>query len=262
MRGSTLENKGNLSKVYLDVVYGQYKGTALERQELEGIMLSDEPEGALWKEEDIKHAFEVGVEDAMKLPLRIVAVDPSVAEEPNDECGIVVMGSTNHKLLHKRQGYVLEDASLKASPEVWAQKVVDTARKWKALGVVVEKNQGHHLLTMAIHSIDPTIKVWGVNAKQGKALRADPVSMIYQQGRIRHLMEFPLLEEQMTSWEPGVSKKSPDRVDALVHSATALFLSPPQDLRASRVVARAARGTLPTGIGTGRSRDARRASGV
>lgn len=211
VHGKTSENTSNLSSVYMDMIYGTYAGTSLARQELEGEMLDEEIEGALWSEEDIIVNLEMTEEQARRLPIRLVAVDPSVAENPNDECGIIVIGATNERAMYKRKAVVLEDASLKASPEVWAQEVVRQVKKWKAIGAVVEKNQGHHLLTMAIHAIDPNIRVFPVNAGLSKAARAEPVSQVYEQKRVTHLYPFPLLENQMLTWEPGVTKKSPDR---------------------------------------------------
>lgn len=254
VRGSTDENKSNLATVYLDVIHGTFDGTATARQELEGVMLDDNPEGALWKPEDILTT--VASEDQlMRLPLKVVAVDPTVANEPGDECGIVVIGSTAEKLLYKRRAYVLEDASLKDSPEVWAQKVVEVARRWKVQAAVVEKNQGHHLLTMAINNIDPDLKVIGVNSAVGKRLRAEPVAQVYQQHRVRHWHGWPKLEDQMTSWEPELTKKSPDRIDALVHGITALLIEPPKELYIGRIRAHAPVGPrLPTGRGTGMAR--------
>lgn len=255
VRGSTNENKSNLSSVYMDVMYGQFGNTAIAKQELDGEMLDEDIEGALWTEDTIKHVHMTD-EEARRLPIRVVAVDPTVASEPHDECGIVVVGATDHRLLHKRTAYVLEDATLQASPEVWAQKVVDTWVKWNAHAVVIEKNQGHDLLRMAIHNINPNVKVLGVNAGSSKKTRAEPVSQVYEQGRVKHLLPgYPLLESQMLTWEPEISKKSPDRVDALVWGVLSTLVSVPKGLVRGKVTARSMSGNkLPSGIGTGTSR--------
>jgi len=258
IRGSTDENRSNLSSVYLDVVHGSFDGTAVAKQELDGEMLDEAPEGALWAEENILHAA-MSREEAMRLPYRVVAVDPTVAKDPRDECGIVVVGSTSEVGMHKRTAYVLADESLKATPEVWAQKVVDTFNEWKCHGIIVEKNQGHHLLTMALLNIDPTLegRIFPVNAGQSKALRAEPVAQIYEQHRVNHILAFPLLETQMTTWEPEITPKSPDRVDALVHGITGLLLDMPKGLRRKKMVAKSsAARRLPTGRGTGMVRPA------
>ena len=55
---------------------------------------------------------------------------------------------------------------------------------------------------------------------------------MYEQGRVHHLGEFPLLEEEMCTWMPGISKESPNRLDALVWALTELMV----DLEEKRVV--------------------------
>jgi phage terminase large subunit-like protein len=221
-RGSTLDNAGNLSSTYLDAITGVYAGTRLASQELYGEMLSD-VEGALWTDELISAGRQTVV--PVGTPLRVVGVDPSVAENPKDECGIVVCAATGERDLYRRHAWVLEDATVHGSPEVWANAVVAMARKYSC-PVVAEVNQGGALVTNAILAIDPGIKVLEVHSKYGKALRAEPVTLAYEQGRIHHVNYLADLESQMISWIPGEGK-SPDRVDALVHAMTALLIKPP-----------------------------------
>jgi phage terminase large subunit-like protein len=221
-KGSTLDNSGNLSQAYIDAIVGVYEGTRLAAQELYGEMLSD-VEGALWTQELIDRGREMQL--PMGTPLRCIGVDPSVAENPRDECGIVVVASTGERDLYKRNSWVLEDASIHGSPEVWANKVVAMARKW-GCPVVAEVNQGGALVRNAINTIDPTVKVLEVHSKYGKALRAEPITLAYEQNRVHHVGYLGDLESQMCAWIPGEGK-SPDRVDALVHALTALLIKPP-----------------------------------
>ncbi len=233
-RGSTMDNAGNLSGAYLDTIMGVYEGTSLARQELYGEMLSD-VEGTLWTMEMIE-ASRQGLLPP-QAPLRCIGVDPSVAENPRDECGIVVCASTSDRDLYKRHAWVLEDASVLGSPEVWANKVVEMARRWGA-PVIAEVNQGGALVRNAINAIDPNVKVLEVHSKHGKALRAEPVVLAYEQNRVHHIGYLPDLESQMTTWVPGETKKSPDRVDALVHAMTALLIKPPQGFVGGNLVAK------------------------
>lgn len=232
-RGSTMDNAGNLSGAYLETMLGVYEGTSLAKQELYGEML-DNVEGALWFEDMIEphrhNTYPHGT------PLRVIGVDPSVAENPRDECGIVVVGSTNERDLYKRESWVLEDASVLGAPNVWAQRVVDMARKW-GCPVVAEINQGGALVRNAIQAIDPTITVLEVHSKYGKALRAEPVTLAYEQGRVHHVGYFQDLESQMYSWIPGEGR-SPDRIDALVHALTALLIKPPPGFTGGRISAK------------------------
>ena len=221
-RGSTFDNAGNLAGAYLDAITGVYGGTALALQELHGNML-EAVEGALWDDDMIHHTLEL----PPYTPLRVIGVDPTVADEPGDECGIVVVSSTADSDLYKRRAWVLEDASIKGSPQLWAQQVVDMHYKWGA-PIVAETNQGGAMVKNAIHQIDPQIPVYEVHSKVGKKLRAEPIVLAYQQGRVVHSDRHVELEEQMVTWEPENTRKSPDRVDALVHALTALLITPPK----------------------------------
>ena len=164
-RGSTMDNKGNLSDAYMDAILGVYEGTRLAQQELYGEML-DQVEGALWTDELIERNREKVF--PMGTPLRCIGVDPSVAENPRDECGIVVVAATAERDLYRRNAWVLEDATVHGSPEVWANKVVSMARKW-GCPVIAEVNQGGALVRNAINAIDPNVKVLEVHSKHGKA---------------------------------------------------------------------------------------------
>ena len=245
-RGSTMDNAGNLSGAYLDTMLGVYEGTSLARQELFGEML-EAMEGAMWTEELIERSREMSM--PLSAPLRCIAVDPSVAENPRDECGIVVVASTAEHDLYKRQAWVLEDASVLGSPDVWANKVVQMARKW-GCPVIAEVNQGGALVRNAINTIDPTIKVLEVHSKQGKQLRAEPITMAYEQERVHHVGNLTDLETQMITWIPGEGK-SPDRVDALVHGLTALLIKPPVGFSGGKIRAKSFAARRITGNGGG-----------
>ena len=168
IRGSTRDNELNLARAYLDVIYGLYGGTRLAKQELDGELLEDS-EHALWGQELIDATRLIEAPDH---ELRIIAVDPSVAEKPRDECGIMVMGGTAERALEKRQVYLLEDASLLGSPAKWAQRVVDMAAKWMVRVVVAEGNQGGELVANAIRTLDPNLRVEIVHARVDKRTRA------------------------------------------------------------------------------------------
>lgn len=227
VRGSTLANR-HLSETYKDVVTGLYEGTALGKQEIDGELLAD-VEGALLNQDIIDNTREDHHESDFwkKLPYRVVGVDPSVSSKPNDECGIVVVGSTGERKLYKREGYVLEDASILGSPDKWAQRAVEMARKYKAV-IVAEDNQGGEMVKMVIQAIDSKVPVTLVRSSAGKMARAEPVGLAYERGRVHHLDWFTELEAQLTSWAPDQGMASPDRMDALVFAATALLVNPPK----------------------------------
>ncbi len=65
-------------------------------------------------------------------------------------------------------------------------------------------------------------RVVKVHSRIGKVLRAEPVAALYEQNKVHHLGSFPLLEDQLCSYVPRQSRKSPDRMDALVWAITEL----------------------------------------
>lgn len=253
VRGSTFDNT-SLSNVYIENLSRQYGDTDLAKQELMGEMLEDS-EGLFFTEKMITGS-RIAADDVPKgLPLRFIAVDPSVAENPRDECGIVAIGATAERDISKRTAYVLEDYSLRASPDIWAQKIVEAARAHKTKFIVAERNQGGALIQMAINAVDPTLKVFTVVATKGKQLRAEPVVMTMQQGRVKIVDILPELEDQMLFFDPEDQSSSPDRMDAMVWGVTAALISPPDGLRMGVTsTTSAARRQLPTGMGTGRQR--------
>lgn len=196
LRGSTKDNRGNLSQTYIDMIYGLYEGTALAQQELEGIML-DDIDGALWDERLIEEFRVLGI-PKMKRPLVAVGVDPSVSEKPGDETGIVVaVVDAAIRDMYKRHAYILSDASLQAAPEMWAKVLVGEVRRFHGAPVIAETNQGGGLIKAVLTGIDPDIRVFGVHSRYGKAIRAEPVVLAAQQGRVHHVGYFPELEDQL-----------------------------------------------------------------
>jgi phage terminase large subunit-like protein len=122
------------------------------------------------------------------------------------------------------------------------------ARKW-GCPVIAEVNQGGALVRNAINTIDPTVKVLEVHSKQGKALRAEPITLAYEQERVHHVGNGLVdLETQMITWVPGEGK-SPDRVDALVHALTALLIKPPAGFSGGKIRAKSHSDRRITGNG-------------
>lgn len=260
-RSRTSDNRGNLSDAYLDAVVSMYEGTSLAAQELDGQML-DEVEGALWTSAELDASRLAALPPDLFRPFIVVGVDPSVAENPRDECGIVVVVGTFHPRLADRHVYVLEDASVRGAPGVWAPAVVNAARRWGA-PVVAEANQGGALVKAALVGVDPTVRVTTVHARVGKALRAEPVQLASQQGRFHLIGEFPELEDQLITWSPALSKKSPDRLDACVHAALAVLSEDSRQIAGSapRITSagrsRAARTVAPVNLLAATARDSR-----
>lgn len=211
--GSTYDNKQNLPKIFIEQILDKYEGTRLGRQELYAELLS-EAEDALWTRDLLD---DTRVKEHPELAKIIVAVDPSVTANKNsDECGIVVIGRAEHC-------YVLEDCSIKTSPEKWARRVINKCVQYQTNHVVAEVNNGGDLVKTVLHNIDKSIRVHDVHASRGKYVRAEPVAALYEQNRVHHVGYFETLEEQMCTYSPIDSDFSPDRMDALVWGITHLF---------------------------------------
>lgn len=223
-RGSTFDNSGNLAKPFLKQIEDRYGGTRLGRQELNGEILGDIP-GALWHRQAID---DNRIKEApIELESVVVAVDPAASsEEGSDENGIVVVGMARDDEGYAK-GYVLEDATLKGTPEEWARMAVRMYRKWSADRIVAEKNNGGEMVGSVLKAVDRSIPIKLVHATRGKILRAEPISALYEQNRIHHCGQFDLLEDQMCTFSVdnirNISNGSPDRVDALVWGLTELF---------------------------------------
>jgi predicted phage terminase large subunit-like protein len=197
----------------------QYGGTEMGRQELEGELL-DVVEWALFKSEWILRA--PAPPPPNERQLTVVAVDPSIqAGEYSGLCGIVVAC-----LGRDGRFYVLEDASMKATPASWARRAVDAWQHHQANRIVLEKNVGESRLRETMRSVHASVPLEFIAARRGKETRAEPVSVQYQEGRVFHCGRFPELEKQMLEWVPG-SRTSPDRLDALVWALTVLALRMP-----------------------------------
>lgn len=222
-RGATWDNRANMPLSFIQEIEDKYGGTRLGRQELEGEILDDIP-GALWTRESIDNHR---LKEAPDLEKVYVAVDPAASSnEGSDETGIVVVGYARDKDGYAR-GYVIEDGTVKGSPEEWAKKAVSLYRKHQADKIVAEKNNGGEMVASVIRAVDRAVPISLVHASRGKYVRAEPISALYEQGRIHHVGRFDKLEDQMCLFSVDnfrtPSMGSPDRVDALVWGLSEIF---------------------------------------
>lgn len=227
-RGSTFDNKANLSGVAVDEMYKRYHGTRLGRQELYGEMLED-IDGALFSSADIAATrVDIGPEHGT---CRVVAVDPSLTgAEDGDEMGVIVVIRD-----HRDHMYVMEDASIKLVGREAALHCWRVFERWEADVLVYENNLGHAWMEQVLSdayrelqregffpdNTNPPLKA--VRAFQGKVLRAEPVGNRYEQHRIHMVGYHTELEQQLVSWDPLAGMDSPDRLDAFVHGCRFLM---------------------------------------
>ena len=229
-RSRTADNADNLAPRFLDEVVGRYAGTRLGRQELDGELIEDRAD-ALWTRDIIERDR---VSAAPALQRIAVAVDPPASSRVGaDACGIVAAG-----LAADGTAYVLADATLeRAAPAAWAQAALALYHRLDADALVAEVNQGGEMVVAVLAEADPSVPVVSVRATRGKMLRAEPVSLLYARGRVRHVGAFPALEDEMCAFGPGglPGGGSPDRLDALVWALTHLLLSPTTEPRIRRL---------------------------
>jgi len=191
------------------------------RQELLAELLEDMP-GALWTRANIDSLRKSpgALPDMRRI---VVAIDPAITNtEGSDETGIIVAGEgiDGH-------GYVWGDDSGRYSPQEWASKAVSRFLEDDADLIIAESNQGGDMVEQTIRTVNPSINVKQVHASRGKVTRAEPISALYEQGRIHHVGKLDTLEDQMCAFTSDFDRKSqgysPDRVDALVWALTELF---------------------------------------
>ena len=209
-----LHNRQNLSKSFLDAAE-RTKSENLHRYNhlFLGEWL-DDAEGMLWNREIINRSR---IQTAPELVRKIVAIDPAVtANIGSDETGIVVLGKDERGRI-----YVLEDLSGKYSPNEWSSLASSAVIRHGADCIVAEKNQGGEMVEAVIRQNDNRTRVKLVTATKGKYVRAEPTYSLYEQSKVFHVGNFPILESQMITFDPDKGK-SPDRVDALVWGITEL----------------------------------------
>lgn len=216
-RGHTMDNEANLAPDFLRYVQRKYGGTRLGRQELDGEVLDDNP-NALWTRDQID---DLRVKKYPDLTRVVVGVDPQGSNKNEAaDTGIVIGGIA--RIAGVLHGYVLADLTMSGSPGRWASAVVAGYHNFKADRVIGEVNFGGDMVESTIKTADPQVSFKSVHASRGKIIRAEPVSALYEQGRMHHVGFFPELEDQMCEWVPG--DKSPDRLDALVWAIHELIL--------------------------------------
>jgi phage terminase large subunit-like protein len=220
-RGSTFDNASNLPEKFLAKIRDRYEGTRLGRQELFAEILDDVP-GALWTRDMFdRHR----VRDMPQMVRVVVAVDPSGSDgqsEDADDIGIVVAGKGQDG-----RAYVFADRTCNLSPNGWARMAVTAYHDFKANGIVAEKNFGGAMVEFTIKTADRSVPVKLVNASRGKAVRAEPVAALYEQGKVSHIGDLSKLEDECCQMTPDgfIGDGSPNRVDAMVWALTELMVT-------------------------------------
>jgi phage terminase large subunit-like protein len=220
-RGTTYDNKANLAPTFYTKIIKKYEGTRLGRQELNAEVLSDNP-GALWRLKDIEAARIRYRRDYRRI---VVALDPATTStETSDEWGIIVAGEVDHLDRDPERPHfdVLEDMSDIYTPDEAAKKAVILYHQYEADRIIGEGNNGGDMIETIIRFQDANVAYEKVTATRGKAIRAEPISALYEQRRVHHVGTLGKLEDELCNWNPQVDEESPNHLDALVWAITAL----------------------------------------
>lgn len=176
-------------------------------------------EGALWNEQLIAaaHALQISMEKFRA----VVAIDPATTtSDESDETGIVAASS--YGAGDSKQFSVDGDYSGRYSPAGWAKKAMGAYEQHQADAIVIETNQGGDMAESTLKNAGFKGRVIRVHASKGKFARAEPISALYEQGRVAHQGALYALENQLMEYVPATAKKSPDRLDAMVWALTEL----------------------------------------
>mgnify|MGYP007100045261 FL=1 len=238
MQINPADNQENLTAGYLDTLKGlSARG---RKRFLEG-EFADATPNALFAEEDIDkwRVLDGNTPDMVRI---VVAVDPSGADDENntdnDAIGIVVAG-----LGMDGNSYLLEDLTVKAGPAVWGKIATDAYDRHQADAVVAEINYGGAMVKHVIQTTRPRTNYRQVTASRGKAVRAEPISALYEQGKVRHVGYFRELEDELMAFSTVgyMGEQSPNRADAAIWALSELFpgiVKPRKEKAKTELVAR------------------------
>ena len=207
-------NARNLSRGFLAGLESLYGGTRLAAQELDGLILG--PGEALWTQDLLDRCRGGTPRNFRKV---VVGLDPTTTAE-GDSCGIVVVG------LAEGKAWVLADESVSGKrPRDWAHAVARTVARHEADWVIAETNQGGQMVEDLLKVAKCGARIRPVFATRSKRARAEPVALLYDQGRVIHCGYFARLEDELMGLGLGTGEASPDRADALIWAVSHLLLN-------------------------------------
>ena len=81
------------------------------------------------------------------------------------------------------------------------------------------------MVEFTVKASDPNISYKGVNASRGKVIRAEPISALTEDGRIKFVGRFDEMEDELCSFTTTgyVGERSPNRADWFIWGFTELF---------------------------------------
>lgn len=237
------DNAENLPDGYIETLKGL--SARLRRRFLHGEYADANPSALFGQEHLDRWRHATGeLPDMQRI---VVAVDPSGSGDldnaDNDAIGICVCA-----LGVDGNGYLLEDLTVKAGPATWGQIATSAYERHRADLIVAEVNFGGAMVEAVIRAARPRTPYRAVTASRGKVVRAEPIALLTESGKVRLAGYFPALEDELAGFTTNgyVGTGSPNRADAMVWGFSELFhgivrehLQPPRVQRHERTHANA-----------------------
>lgn len=233
----TMDDNPFLSFEAKAALRAEHGETRFGNQELNGI-IDWQTEGALWSPEllnrtrirDIESLANPSNPNNVKrynhpydfFKVFIIGVDPATTNNSTSaEWGVFVagLGKDNHI-------YIIQDSSRIMSPNEAVEVIAKLHSEYRNPFIVAETNQGGGMVEMVIRTKLPNAKLKLIHAHQSKMTRAQPVSILFEQGRAHLVGSYRQLEEELCNYTGDEKEKSPNRMDAMVYACQFGLLEP------------------------------------
>ena len=233
--GTTYDNQDNLSDAFMDTIVNQFVGTSMERQELLGDLVLENPSAlSLMATSADNSVFPNQVPRMEEVAL---GLDPSLLgrtlgstkkSRTPDDAGLVVAGKGEDGYW-----YALDNFTGKFSVQGWVRKSIEIYDSWSVIApmtIMIEKNNLGEELLQDLYQKEGRADVWRkvktTFSTQNKMQRMQPYGLMAEQGKIKFVKK-PSMEQlytELTSYTGPVSGYSPGAFDAFAFAM--LQLSP------------------------------------
>ena len=227
----TIENPELADEAIVRMKEGFGRSLAAYMQEMEAELVDDD--NMLFKQSDFDKYRIPASEAPSEYRQIVIGVDPATtSKEESDDTGIVVIGESGEGVNH--HSYILEDCSLKGTPDAVMTAIESAFFRYEADLVIVETNKAGDYFPTLMANKNPFIPVRGVHAAKNKKIRAAHISHLNEIGRI-HMVggvdDFQELEMQLCNMNPDQDREKigDDHADAAIWAMVYLAGRPSVD---------------------------------